>query len=266
MAKKQTKAKPVATGPAIVVALIDETGSMSNRLQETIIGYNHYLAGLAEGNSNIIITSYKFDLFAGEPVIRFLDLETPILGATKLTRFNYIPRGTTPLYDAIGKAISEGVRLQTVHKSDRVTIMIQTDGAENASKEYNHFSIQQLIAAKKAAGWEIVFLGADLGREAYEFTRSIGIHDQFVTSYNSMNSSEAFGAAAANTAFYANCGATRGFSDLQKSAAGDVSFTPAVTTTVAVQTTTVVQPTPQPQPAPSVAPKATAKGSRRETV
>jgi len=70
----------------------------------------------------------------------------------------------TALYYAVGKTIATvSERLSKTTKSKmpaKVIILILTDGAENASKEYNSSKIKELIDTKK--DWEFIYLASDM--------------------------------------------------------------------------------------------------------
>ena len=77
-----------------------------------------------------------------------------------------VPRGSTALYDAIGRTINEvGARLAATPEPDRpgkVIVAILTDGQENASTEFSRETIATMIShQQKAYAWEFVFLAAN---------------------------------------------------------------------------------------------------------
>lgn len=76
------------------------------------------------------------------------------------------PRGMTALNDAIGLTITNlGERFAARDEEDRpgkVIIVIVTDGLENASHEYTHARVKDLVLKQRDEfQWEILFLGAD---------------------------------------------------------------------------------------------------------
>lgn len=56
-------------------------------------------------------------------------------------------------------------------------MIIITDGYENASKEWNHSSVVELIESLKKKGWIFTFMGANIDVE--QTSRSLGI-DSFI--------------------------------------------------------------------------------------
>ena len=107
-----------------IVFLLDRSGSMSGVENDTIGGYNSYIE--KQKGNNVYVTTVLFD-----NEYQILNERKHIKEIERLTRKEYFVRGTTALYDAIGKTIK---RLDEV-KTDKVLFVITTDGYENASKE-----------------------------------------------------------------------------------------------------------------------------------
>ncbi len=89
---------------------------------------------------------------------------------------DFEPRGATPLFDAIGRAITQA---QTWLDIDATTdeqpiFVILTDGLENASREYSAPEIFKLIRTKEAQGWVFTYLGAN--QDAYATGGEIGVN------------------------------------------------------------------------------------------
>ena len=57
------------------------------------------------------------------------------------------PRGSTPLFDAIGLAIYSLQNIDTF-SDDKKVLVIVTDGRENSSREYNYADISEMIMTK----------------------------------------------------------------------------------------------------------------------
>lgn len=95
-----------------------------------------------------------------------------------LSSKDYNPRGGTPLYDAIGIAISK-LNAQTAEQ-DKVLVTIITDGEENSSSEYNLRMIKTLIDKMKKQGWTFTLIGTDnLDVESMAGSMSIDNHLAF---------------------------------------------------------------------------------------
>jgi hypothetical protein len=162
----------------LVAFLLDRTGSMMPIKDDVIGSFNQFIRSQKDvpGGCRFILT-----LFDSQSIDTF-DYST-IEKVPEFTGETYIPRASTPLYDAIGKTITAVDELD-VHV-DRILFVIQTDGYENASHHYNKDSIKRLIEEHQGEeyGWDFVFLGADI--DAMAVGGSIGVPLANVVSYDS---------------------------------------------------------------------------------
>jgi len=90
----------------------------------------------------------------------------PVQDVPPLTDQTYVPRGSTALLDAIGRTIvATGARLAMMAEADRPHVLIfavQTDGFENASREFSRQQIFDMIRHQEAKyAWHFVCLAAD---------------------------------------------------------------------------------------------------------
>lgn len=139
--------------------ILDRSGSMESCAVEAIGSVNAYLAearedtALKEADLELtIFDSQSIDTIRSGAPIALADI----------TKDDYQPRGGTPLYDAIGRGIdSLDVRLAK-SRSSKAILVVMTDGLENASKRHDHASLSELIKARQAMGWLVIFLGAGL--------------------------------------------------------------------------------------------------------
>lgn len=165
--------------------ILDETGSMLSAKSQTISGFNEYVESLkANVDDKVYFTLTKFNSARTQIVVTDASLND----VPPLTDSNYRPAETTPLYDAIGKTITS--LESSVKKGSRCLVVIQTDGQENASREYDRRAIFDMIEEKKKAGWTFVFLGAD--QDAYLASQQIGISRGNTMSYDSHATRDAF--------------------------------------------------------------------------
>lgn len=148
-----------------VVFLLDRTGSMSSIKQATIEGYNAYLAGLP---ASVQVARIQFDDIV-DPTMRRPRMDFDVVHgfmkkAQMLDDATFIPRGSTPLYDAIASAIHWTE--EHVSPKDDVLLVILTDGQENASREYTLPTVNALMKQKEDEdGWTFMYIGA--GKEAW---------------------------------------------------------------------------------------------------
>jgi Mg-chelatase subunit ChlD len=85
----------------------------------------------------------------------------------EFTEESYVPRGTTALNDAIGRTIMAMGEVFSKRKEEdkpeKVVFVILTDGAENASKEYDLKKVKSLVEQQQNEwSWEFIFLSSDM--------------------------------------------------------------------------------------------------------
>lgn len=157
--------------------ILDESGSMSGVIGQTITGCNEALNGIRvsateDKEQRQFVSIYCFDTTNS----RYLIENTPIEKVRDMTSNDYSPNACTPLYDAIGNTVSRLKNIAT--NSDSIgKVIIITDGYENASQKWNHSSVVELIESLKKKGWLFTFMGANIDVE--QTSRSLGI-DSFI--------------------------------------------------------------------------------------
>lgn len=166
---------PTRTMTTHVVVVLDRTGSMDACRDQTISGFNEWLAALkAEARQrprqDYRVTVVKFDKHTSNLDIEVQYRGVPLETVEPLTLATYVPRGLTPLYDAIMQTLAE---TESVH-ADRVLFVIVTDGLENASVRHTRAECFRQIQAKQQLGtWTVVFIGAN--QDAYVESQTLGI-------------------------------------------------------------------------------------------
>lgn len=143
--------------------VLDRSGSMSSVREATISGFNEFVEGQKNGAGEANVSLVQFD---SENPYEVLYQSKPVKEVPKLTLEQYVPRGGTPLHDAIGRTIDGlGTTLGKQKESERpgkVVIVILTDGLENASHEYTSARIAEMIKHQREVyKWEFIFLGAN---------------------------------------------------------------------------------------------------------
>lgn len=163
--------------PILVTLLLDETGSMSARRDETIASVNAYLADRVQewkdSGQVYLVTLAKFSS-AIPGMVDTVHKAVPVSSVKALDYGSYHPGGYTPLYDAVGKTIADVENvLSESPGGEAVLFIIVTDGEENASREFSREAVASLVEAKTAKGWEFVFLGVAM--DAWASASQIGI-------------------------------------------------------------------------------------------
>ncbi len=153
----------------LIAALLDRSGSMRGIADDMRGGFDSFIAKEAGQPGTTLVTLAQFDdryevLYTDRPVA-----EVPALSLQ--------PRGMTALLDAIGRFITEvGAGLAALPDEDRpaaITVLVMTDGHENASREWTGEAVRSLISQQESVyGWDFVFLGANM--DAVEVGTNLG--------------------------------------------------------------------------------------------
>ena len=150
--------------------LLDRSGSMQSIREDTIGGFDAFIAEQRTQPGDCRVTLAQFD---DRYDVVYSDLPIAEVPGLQLQ-----PRGTTALLDAIGRLVTDaGERLAALTEADRpgtVIVGIMTDGHENASKEWSHAAVKSLIQQQtQTYGWEFLYMGAD--QDAIEVGTGLGV-------------------------------------------------------------------------------------------
>jgi uncharacterized protein YegL len=139
--------------------LLDRSGSMASIRPQTIDAVHEYITGLAAADD--VDTNISLTIFDSASIDLIRDNE-PVKSCRILHPDEYVPRGMTPLNDAIGKTVAT-IEAQTRREEENVALVILTDGLENASKEYKTDAIRATLdRVQKEKNWLVLFLGANI--------------------------------------------------------------------------------------------------------
>ena len=152
-----------------IIFLIDRSGSMYGSENDTIGGFNSFIAKQKKNETDARVTTILFD--HGYEV---LYKRKNLYEVNDLTTNEYYVRGSTALLDAIGRTITSMDR----EVENKVLFVITTDGYENSSKEFTRQQIKNMI---NSHNWEFIYLGADI--DSYIEASSIGIRRNSVANY-----------------------------------------------------------------------------------
>ena len=158
------------------VFLLDRSGSMESCWDDTIGGFNAFINDqkAAGGTLTLIQFDHEYQVTCER---------NEIDDVTPLTRDTYKPRGSTALLDAIGRLI-KGWK-----GSSNPSVVILTDGHENASKKFTKAHIKDLIEQKTKEGWTFAYLGAN--QDAFAEAGSIGIAPGCTMNYDANRTPDA---------------------------------------------------------------------------
>jgi hypothetical protein len=150
--------------------LLDRSGSMQSIREDTVGGFNAFIAEQRQHPGDCRVTLAQFDdhyevVYRDRPIADVPDLDMQ-------------PRGTTALLDAIGRLVTDtGAHLASLPEDLRpgtVIVGIMTDGYENASREWTHPAIKALVQQQtETYSWEFLYMGAD--QDAIEVGASLGV-------------------------------------------------------------------------------------------
>lgn len=166
----KTEAAPKTTHIGFV---IDESRSMLSNRAAVVAGYNEFITTMlkegADGASTRCTVAF-FDQYGDDERVRIKRDDVPLSELHELTIDDYSPRGNTPLNDAVSVMIGHlGKRMS---EPDQAMLVILTDGQENRS-EISTEDLRVLVRAKENAGWEFLYLGANV--EAFAEVQNIGL-------------------------------------------------------------------------------------------
>jgi hypothetical protein len=156
-----------------ITIILDRSGSMQSVKDDTIGGFNNFLSEQRRVEGEASLSLVQFD-DQYEVVYEDKDIHT----ANPLTEATFQPRGSTALFDAVGRTVnSVGLRLAALaeeKRPDKVLLVIMTDGFENASREFTAAKISEMINHQHDVyKWEFMFIGAN--QDAVLSAREIGI-------------------------------------------------------------------------------------------
>jgi uncharacterized protein YegL len=149
-----------------IICILDRSGSMLSIIDDSIGGFNNFLKTQKDLPDEATITIVLFD-HEYEIIYDNVDIKK----AKELTTKEWFPRGTTALYDAIGKTIN--TEKQNIVKPSKVLVCIVTDGQENASKEFKLDDIKTMIANCEKDNWNFMYLAAN--QDAFSVGTSFGV-------------------------------------------------------------------------------------------
>lgn len=188
----------------LYVMIIDRSGSMGSIRNETILGINEYLdTQKSKGVKNAYVCLYQFDSSQSMRLEKTFDM-IPLERTRPLGTDDYLPRGGTPLYEAIGEIVTEVRKVVDSAKNPpAVIVQILTDGANTDYYKWNENSVSELINTleKEVGGWTFTYAGAN--HDANRVSSSLGISGGNTIQYATANVTETFSTMAAASSGYA---------------------------------------------------------------
>ena len=140
-----------------LLVVIDRSGSMSNIREDMVGGLTSLIRTQAVAPGRLTIDLWSFD----DVVENEYTMASPDEVDIRL-----VPRGSTALYDAVGRAVVHfGELLAAMDEDARpgtVQVIVVTDGEENSSREFSAAEVKRLVTQQtETYSWGFVFLGAN---------------------------------------------------------------------------------------------------------
>lgn len=141
-----------------ITLVVDRSGSMKSMQKDAEGGVNTFVHRQVAEPGEAFVTLVQFD--------NEYEFVHKGIRAKDFPDYAMVPRGSTALLDAVGRAITEtGVRLGAMHEKDRpglVIFVVVTDGEENSSREFTRDAIREMIELQQSRyNWQFTFLGAN---------------------------------------------------------------------------------------------------------
>ena len=163
-----------------VVFILDASGSMYDLTDDTIGGFNSMLEKQKANEGKVLVSTITFNTESTTIHDRVDIREVP-----KLTNKDYEAGGCTALLDAMGDAIHKTMDIHKYIRPEDVPsqtlFVITTDGLENSSHKYSSDEVKKLVEARTEAGWEFIFMGANI--DAVETAKHYGIREDRAVDY-----------------------------------------------------------------------------------
>ena len=163
---------------ANLIFILDRSGSMETCRDDTIGGFNAFIDSQKQFNGTLTLIQFDHEY-------QSVYTNKPIGEVEPLTRETFVPRGSTALLDAVGRTLKEYQAL-----SAPPTVIILTDGLENASNKYTKAHIKDLITERQKNGWEFVYLGAN--QDAFAEAGALGIPPAGTLNFDARRTPELF--------------------------------------------------------------------------
>jgi Mg-chelatase subunit ChlD len=161
-----------------IALVVDRSGSMASIATDASGAISHFIKDQREQPGRTTVKLVQFD--------DQYDVVYPSTDIHQVPEYQLVPRGNTALLDAIGRTVTDfGHELAALPEANRpstVIVVVQTDGLENASRNYGREQIAGMIQNQEANyGWKFVYLGAN--QDAIAVGQAMGFHGHSTMDY-----------------------------------------------------------------------------------
>jgi Mg-chelatase subunit ChlD len=169
MGKKQTDMD--------IFILLDRTGSMATLWAEAISSVNTYVKELAKDGADDRVTLAAFDHYGDGMQFDILRDSVPLGEWKAVADDEVLPRGMTPLYDALARIITRAEETGNA----KTAIVVMTDGHENASSEVTKDTARAALDRVEKKNWQVTFLGANF--DGFDQATGLGVQQGQVMNF-----------------------------------------------------------------------------------
>ena len=179
---------------SLVGFVLDKSGSMSGQREAATTGFNHFVEQVRGYGKPAKLTLMMFDT-----EFKLVHDNLDLAAVPGMAYEQYVPDGSTALYDAVGHCVATMEREMSKYSKARAIMVILTDGQENSSREFSYDAIKELIGSKEAEGnWSFVYLSAD--PNGWSHAQQLGISVGNTVRYSTLSTSGTICNAAISTA------------------------------------------------------------------
>ena len=196
-----------------IYVLVDESGSMLRKSAIVVNGFNEFIANqkaITVSNEECTVSTYFFN-----DVIKTVYEDVPIADVKQLEWYQYVATNSTALRDATCHVFNKV--LEKAADTDRIIILILTDGQENSSKNTTPEQLQELQERVQEVA-EIVYIGSN--QDALANGQVIGATRDTTLSYVDDNLHEAISSMGSAVARARSGGERIAFTQLERSVSG----------------------------------------------
>jgi len=155
---------------AVNLFIIDQSGSMNPLKQATEESYNGLIQKIKQECMELPdLHQYLNTWVFGGNNVQEKQMLCKVNPDTLPEDFTLFCNGSTPLFDAIGKACldleSRLKSLEMTSENTLINVALFTDGEENSSQNFRQAEVKRIITRLKSDGWVFNYYGTDLSVE-----------------------------------------------------------------------------------------------------